>query len=65
MLDTGLRLSEGINLQWEAIHLNSSKVKEHRFRSSLLVFWVSDRCAVIGYRNQLLVANTNNRDLKI
>jgi integrase len=64
MLDTGLRLSEAINLQWKGIDLNSGKAKEHRSSSSFLVFLVSDRYAVIDYSKQLLVANTNNRDLK-
>ena len=36
MLDTGLRLSEGINLQWKAIDLNSGKAKEHRVQFFIL-----------------------------
>ncbi|MCD6430760.1 MAG: hypothetical protein J7L57_06030, partial [Deltaproteobacteria bacterium] len=36
MLDTGLRLSEGINLQWKAIDLNSGKAKEHMVQIFIL-----------------------------
>ena len=36
MLDTGLRLSEGINLQWKAIDLNSGKTKQHMVQIFIL-----------------------------
>jgi len=64
MLNTRLRLCRAINLQWKAIDLNSGKAKEHRFRSSFLVFLAFDGCAVIGSEKRLITTNTKNKDFK-